>query len=345
MDILSTVDVSLSKGDIDFTQRVFRPGIKTKPILVVLKSVAQRDEIMRKKKNLKGHQNLGKIWLNEDSNPIIRKQKLESRNVVKHALTKGYEAKQRGLGVVINGRYYTRDNMGQLPDEIKLSTTKTRVDNNTVGIQGKLAPLSNMFPCKIVVDGKDHNSAEHYIQYTKVMLVNLIELAQKIKDTTCPYAAKSLGGSIHIPIWDDVGEDVVKTGMRYKYEQNPQLRKILLETGTKVLLECTPDMKWGAGISLDSKLFGTGKHPGRNFTGHSLQELRVEFRDKERQTEVPPLPLPTAAVVSDQTAAQSAGTAAPADRGIIHSVPTTLQTATQGTDQTNKTPERTEPGS
>ena len=40
MDILSAVDASLSRRDIDFTQRVFRPGIKTEPILVVMKSVA-----------------------------------------------------------------------------------------------------------------------------------------------------------------------------------------------------------------------------------------------------------------------------------------------------------------
>ena len=40
LDILSVIDTSLSRGDIDFTQRVFTPGIKTKPILVALKSVA-----------------------------------------------------------------------------------------------------------------------------------------------------------------------------------------------------------------------------------------------------------------------------------------------------------------
>ena len=132
LDILSVVDSSLSRGDIDFTQRVFRPGIKTKPILVVMKSVAQRDSIMSKKKTLKGHPNLTNIWLNEDSNPIIRKQKLESRSVVKHAVSKGYEANQRGIGVVVNGRYYTRENMSQLPDDIKLSTTKTRIENSWI---------------------------------------------------------------------------------------------------------------------------------------------------------------------------------------------------------------------
>ena len=135
-----------------------------------------------------------------------------------------------------------------------------------------------MYLCPIVVDGKDHKSAEHFIQYSKVMLVNLTELAQKIRDTPCPYTAKSIGGSVKIPIWDNVGEDTVKLAMRYKFNQNPHLKKILLATGTKTILECTPDLKWGAGISLDSKLFGTGRHPGGNFMGHSLQELRVKIQ-------------------------------------------------------------------
>ena len=193
--------------------------------------------------------------------------------------------------------------MGYLPDDIQLSATKTRIEGNTIGFQGKLAPLSNMYLCPIVVDGKDHKSAEHFIQYTKVMLVNLTELAQKIRDTPCPYVAKSLGGSIHIPIWDNVGEDIVKMSMRYKFDQNPHLKKILLDTGTKIILECTPDMKWGAAISLDSKLFGTAKHPGQNFTGHSLQELRVEYRDMELLEEGPPL-----SVQAPKNKAHSTGT-------------------------------------
>ena len=181
--------------------------------------------------------------------------------------------------------------MGLLPEDIQLKVTKTRIEGNTIGFQGKLAPLSNMYLCPIVVDGKEHKSAEHYIKYTKIMLANLVELAQKIKDTICPYTAKHLGGSVHIPMWDDVGEDIVKMGIRYKFDQHPHLKKMLLDTGNKAILECTPDMKWGAAISLDSKLFGTGRYPGQNITGHSLQELRVEYRDIAMFSEVTPPPI------------------------------------------------------
>ena len=137
LDILSAIDQNMSRNDIDFTQRVFRQGNKTKPILVVFKLIAQRDSNMGRKKALKSCPNLSAVWLNEDSNPMIREQKLEARSVVKHAIAKGYDAKQRGLGVVINGRCYARDNMGHLPENIQLSTTKTRIEGNTIGFQGK----------------------------------------------------------------------------------------------------------------------------------------------------------------------------------------------------------------
>ena len=339
LDILSAIDQNMSRNDIDFTQRVFRQGNKTKPILVVFKSIAQRDSIMGRKKALKSLPNLSAVWLNEDSNPMIRKQKLETRSVVKHAIAKGYDAKQRGLGVVINGRYYARDNMGHLPEDIQLSTTKTRIEGNTIGFQGKLAPLSNMHLCPIVVDGKDHKSAEHYIQYTKVMLVNLTDLAQKIQDTPCPFVAKSLGGSIKIPIWDNVGEDIVKMGIRYKYDQNPQLKKILMDTGNKTIIECTPDMKWGAAISLDSKIFGTGKYPGQNITGHSLQELRVEYRDMEashEQVTPPPPPLQVASSRAQSTGTTDQAVTTQVKPNKVHAVGSQITPVEQNTDTPNQ---------
>ena len=152
----------------------------------------------------------------------------------------------------------------------------------------------------------------------KVMLANLTELAQRIKDARSPYEAKRLGGSIKIFNWDNLGEGIVKTAMRYKFRQNPHLRKILLDTGSKNILECTPDM--GAAIAMDSKLFGTGKHPGQNLTGHSLQELRVEFRDEESLKEV--IPPPPTHTSTDQMPAQSTGKATGAAGSDLTAPPT-----------------------
>ena len=82
-----------------------------KPILVILKSLRLRDEIFKKKQDLKKFPQLKKIWIGEDANPTIRKQKNESRSVVKLAIAKGYQAQQRGTGVIVDGRYYPTVNL------------------------------------------------------------------------------------------------------------------------------------------------------------------------------------------------------------------------------------------
>ena len=283
VDILSMVDKDVKSHSIEYSQRVHRPGAKVKQILVVMKSLTQRDNLMKNKRSLKTQQNMSNIWLNDDPNNLIRKQKLENRSIVKCAVSQGYEAKQKGHGMVINGRYFSRDNLDQLPEKIKLHNTRTKMTENAVGFQGKLSPLSNMHKCTIVMDGIKHKSAEHTIQYKKVMLEDLKDLAQKIWDTDCPYTAKIMGDAVTIPIWNDVGVDTVADVMREKYKQNPHLKKILLDTGTRTIVECTQDRKWGAGISLESKLLETGKWPGQNITGYKMQEIRVELRDQDME--------------------------------------------------------------
>ena len=76
VNILSVLRPGITNKDFEFVQRVAKPGGK-KPILVVFMSISIRDEILRKKKDLKVNRNMRSIWLNEDANPTIKKQKNE----------------------------------------------------------------------------------------------------------------------------------------------------------------------------------------------------------------------------------------------------------------------------
>ena len=91
--ILKALKPDITKRDFEFVQRVSKPGGK-RPILVVFMSVNERDQILRKKKDLKGNPNLRAIWLNEDANPTIKKQKNECRAVVREAQKQGLNAIQ-----------------------------------------------------------------------------------------------------------------------------------------------------------------------------------------------------------------------------------------------------------
>ena len=73
--------------------------------------------------------------------------------------------------------------------------------------------------------------------------------------------------------------DVVKTANRAKYEQNPDLKSELLETGDAILAEASPsDTIWG--IGLDAAIaaeMNPSEWPGQNLLGKILMEIRAEF--------------------------------------------------------------------
>ena len=260
-------------------QRITKPGNK-RPILAIFKSVHNRDEVLYRKKELKQKVNLKTVWIDEDANPTIKKQKSECRAVVREAQKQGLAASQRGTGIMVNNIYYPHNRLNDLPENIKLAHTRTKVSETAVGFAGPLAVLSNMYEAPYVMDGKEHKTVEHGHFYTKAILAKDLKVAQAIRDTDSAHVAKSIGKSIHAPSWNGIELTNLKKHMKEKYLQNKHCMKELLSTGTKKLLELTWDRKWAAGYGPYSKLFSTDVQPGQNLTGITLEELRTEFKDQ-----------------------------------------------------------------
>jgi len=74
------------------------------------------------------------------------------------------------------------------------------------------------------------------------------------------------------------GVDSMKEGLRAKFTQNQVLKKELLSTGKKTLVECTRDTTWGCGFHLHSKDADTPDNwTGGNLLGDLLMELRRDL--------------------------------------------------------------------
>ena len=70
--------------------------------------------------------------------------------------------------------------------------------------------------------------------------------------------------------WEGVKEGIMMEALRAKFDQHPDLRKVLLETGDRTLVERTAnDRYWGDG----------GDGSGRNRLGELLMRLRSELRN------------------------------------------------------------------
>ena len=73
MDVL--ICPNITPTNIDVVYRVGNPNVSTRPILVNFTTRSLKEQVMRNKVNLRGSQNMKNVWINEDFNQTIRKQK------------------------------------------------------------------------------------------------------------------------------------------------------------------------------------------------------------------------------------------------------------------------------
>ena len=87
------------------------------------------------------------------------------------------------------------------------------------------------------------------------------------------------------PDWEQVKEDVMYKALQAKFSQHNDLRKLLLDTGERTLIEHSPhDSYWGDG----------GDGSGKNKLGELLMKLRDEVRSKKKEPDHSSSPRATA---------------------------------------------------
>lgn len=112
-------------------------------------------------------------------------------------------------------------------------------------------------------------TTEHYFQAQK-FIGTAPSVALAIRATTRPRAAFTLARAHADAVrtdWADVRDDVMLTACRAKFEQHPSLRRLLLSTAPRALVEhTTADAYWGDG----------GDGSGLNRLGATLMRVRDE---------------------------------------------------------------------
>ena len=146
----------------------------------------------------------------------------------------------------------------------------------------KYGEFSNWYEQSFVIDDFKYFCVEQYMMAQKAKLFHDAENYTKILRANTAKGCKWLGKQVtpFDPIaWDKAKYDIVKAGNRAKYEQNPDLKKLLLSTGNSILAEASPkDKIWGIGMDAKTaeKTDPSG-WPGENLLGKILMELREEF--------------------------------------------------------------------
>lgn len=137
--------------------------------------------------------------------------------------------------------------------------------------------FSNFYPAPVEIEGKTWPTAEHYIQAMKHQRRPRVQAS--IRRAPSPKEAKRLANEVHGHLvdwawWSSARDEFILRAVRAKFEQQSDLRALLLATGREEIREHTRhDAYWGDGWD------GHGK----NRIGKILMQVRSELREAEER--------------------------------------------------------------
>ena len=164
--------------------------------------------------------------------------------------------------------------------DIDVESIAVKDDGKTVAFCSRFHPLSNMYPERIVVDGKSYASTEHYYQYEKCKQEGRDDIAALVKLAEDPESAMAVGGRVKMSEeWCKTnGKKIMKKAAKEKF-RTPRLKKKLLNTGDKKIVEATRNKTWACGLSFNDKsILDSNYYTGENLMGEILCEIREELR-------------------------------------------------------------------
>lgn len=135
--------------------------------------------------------------------------------------------------------------------------------------------FDNFSSFRVLVDGVLYCTVEHAYQAYK-FLKSAPEIAKQITECYSAHEAQKIAYANRDKQdknWNEIRLDVMEKLLRLKLEQNPYVKKKLLQTGDCIICEDSPkDNFWGIGID----------RQGRNELGKLWMKLRSELRDSKK---------------------------------------------------------------
>lgn len=146
--------------------------------------------------------------------------------------------------------------------------------------------LSNWYPSQFEYRNNQFNCAEQYMMIMKAAIFGDWDIAEKIHATDDPKRMKALGRQVkgfNSAIWDLNKEQAMIDGLTAKFQQNEEMKEMLLATGNSLLAECAVhDKIWGIGRSMwDQARFNPDLWNGQNLLGKILMKVRDTLREEE----------------------------------------------------------------
>ena len=143
--------------------------------------------------------------------------------------------------------------------------------------------FSNWNDCRFKYKDLHFYNTEQAFMWEKAVFFGDMEKAKKILETPNPATCKALGRKVqgfNAEQWM-INSFIFMVAVNYcKFSQNKKLKKILLSTEDKVIVEASPyDKIWGIGLHWkDDDCLDETKWQGMNLLGKALMHVRDELK-------------------------------------------------------------------
>ena len=151
--------------------------------------------------------------------------------------------------------------------------------------------FSQWYPSTFEVDGVTYVTAEQYMMAMKADYFGDDTARAAIMRTNDPSEQKAIGRQVKdfdAEAWNAVSRGYVYKGNMAKFGQDLSLKRILLATDERELVEASPyDRIWGVGIGMPGradnnleKLLDKTQWRGTNWLGETLMKVRKDLREQ-----------------------------------------------------------------
>ena len=286
-----TEEVKKTKAGQTSIEQVERIGkynpLRARPIKVKFGNKSDAANVLKNKKKLpKG------VFVDKEYCKATEKECHLLRPIIKAARRmESYKGLCRleGPQLVLDGKRYHRKNFHTLPEGLSILDVTSRSNEDTIAFFGELNPFSNFHGCNFTCDGQNFHSFEQYIQWKKaelfgdeIAMENILNSEDALESKTIARAIKDYNRK-H---WNDKVEALCYEGIKQKFDQNIQLKEILIATENKTLVVASYDDVWGTGIPLSNEdCLTPAKWKSQGILGRILVNIRNSFLDNSRLSE------------------------------------------------------------
>jgi hypothetical protein len=157
-----------------------------------------------------------------------------------------------------------------------------RITNTHIYFWSEKDFLSNFYPSPFIIDNYNYRFVEEYIMRKKALLFEDDDILNKIAQAKTPYAIKKLGRQVKNfdnIIWLEYRDKILYDGIFEKFNQNKDLKKLLLDTYNKILVEASKyDKIYGVGLEeSNDNILNEENWKGENLLGKTLMLVRYNL--------------------------------------------------------------------